>query len=62
MERLIQDPFKHLRKSFFAKILQGFQLLTIFAKSSNLDVWQGSEYVTALYNEFLGDRKIVYVS
>ena len=32
------------------KIINGFQLLTIFAKSSILDVWKGSEYAS-------GDRK-----
>ena len=30
----------------FAKIVNGFQALTIFAKHSILDVWQGSEYVS----------------
>ena len=28
----------------FAKIVNGFQLLTIFTKSSILDVWQGYEH------------------
>ena len=28
------------------KIVEGFQLLTIFAKRSVLDVWQGSEYTS----------------
>ena len=27
----------------FAKLVDGFELLTIFAKRSILDVWQGSE-------------------
>ena len=30
----------------FAKIVNGFQPLTIFAKSSILDVLQGSEYAS----------------
>ena len=30
----------------FAKIVDGFQPLTILAKSSILDVWLGSEYVS----------------
>ena len=33
-QRHIQNPAEHLRCSFFAKIVNGFQLLTIFAKSS----------------------------
>ena len=31
----------------FEKVVDGFELLTIFAKCSNLDVWQGSEYGSA---------------
>ena len=46
----------------FPKIVKGFQLLTIFAKDFNLDVWQFSEYATAYCNKVLGVRKIVYVS
>ena len=30
----------------FAKIVNGFQPLNIFAKSSSLDVWLGCEYAT----------------
>ena len=33
----------------FAKIGTGFKPLTIFAKRSILDVWQGSEYVSDDY-------------
>ena len=29
----------------FAKIVNGFQPLTIYAKSSILDLWEGSTYV-----------------
>ena len=32
-----------IRRSFFAKIVNGFQPLIIFAKNSVLDVWQGGE-------------------
>ena len=32
-----------------AKIVNGFQLLTISAQSSILDVWEGSEYASALW-------------
>ena len=30
----------------FAKLVNGFQLLTIFTKSFNLDVWLGSEWAS----------------
>ena len=32
-QRRIQDPTKHLSRSFIAKIIYGFQLFTIFAKT-----------------------------
>ena len=32
-------------------MLNGFQPLTIFTKSSILDVWQGSEYPSVIDNE-----------
>ena len=32
-------------------MLNSFQLLTIFTKSSILDVWQGSEYPSVIDNE-----------
>ena len=40
---------------FFAKILNNFQLLTIFAKGSILDVWRGSEYASykSLVRDFI---------
>ena len=31
----------------FEKVVDGFELLTIFAKLCILDVWQGSEYGSA---------------
>ena len=34
---------KHLRWSFFAKIVNGSKPLTIFVKNSILDIWRGSE-------------------
>ena len=37
------------------------QVLTIFAKSSNLDVWQGSEYASDLY-QCIKPGKIVFVN
>ena len=33
----------------FVEIVNGFQPLTIFPKHSVLDVWQGSEYVSACH-------------
>ena len=38
----------------FLKLVSGFQLLTIFAKSSILDVWQGSEYASGLMGLWYG--------
>ena len=32
LQRRIQNPVEHLQQSFFAKILNGYELLTIFAK------------------------------
>ena len=32
----------------FAKIVNGYQLLTIFTKRSILDIWQGSEYASSI--------------
>ena len=32
----------------FSKIFKGFQLLTVFLKTSILDVWQGSEYASVI--------------
>ena len=40
IQKHIQDLFKHPRWSFFAKIMNSFSFLTIFAKSSFIDVWQ----------------------
>ena len=35
----------------FAKMINGFQSLTKFGKSSSLDVWQGSEYVSGSFSD-----------
>ena len=32
----------------FEKVVDGFELLTIFAKRSILDIWRGSEYNSAV--------------
>ena len=37
----------------YLKIVNVFQPLTIFANSSILDVWQGSEYVSVQFYVFL---------
>ena len=39
-------PCQESKMKAFLKIVNVFQSLTIFAKSSILDVWQGSEYVS----------------
>ena len=46
VESRIQNPMKYLRRSLSAEIVNGFQTLTIFAKGSVLDVWQGSAYAS----------------
>ena len=35
---------------FFGDVVNSFQPLTIFAKRSILDVWQGSEYASAQWH------------
>ena len=42
-----------LKMKFFTKIVNGFQTLTIFAKSSIVNIWQGSEYVSGYSQEEL---------
>ena len=43
----------------FSKIINGFQPLTVLAKSSILDVWQGSECAT--YRHLLFDVLLLWV-
>ena len=38
----------------FAKIIKNEESLTIFAKTSILDVWQGSEYASELASKVKG--------
>ena len=47
----IENPVKHLRWSLKQKV-NGFYLLTISAKHSILDVWQGSDYASGLFKLF----------
>ena len=42
-------PYQASKMELFAKIGNSRQLLLIFAKSSILDVWQGSEYTSVSY-------------
>ena len=36
----------------FAKIVHGFQLFTIFGKSTILNAWQSSDYISKLHQKF----------
>ena len=38
------EPCQVSKMGYFAKIVNGFQALTIFYKTLYLDVWQGSKY------------------
>ena len=42
------EPCQTPKIECFVQIVNSFQSLTIFAKSSILDIWLGSEYVAAL--------------
>ena len=50
VQKCIQDLFKHLSWSFFAEIISGFYLLTIFVKSFIIGAWQGPKYASAVAN------------
>ena len=39
------------KMELFVKIVTDYKLLTIIAKSSVLAVWQGSEYISALFQD-----------
>ena len=41
------EPYQTSKMELFVKIVSGFWLLTIFAKRSILNIWQGSEYASA---------------
>ena len=45
------EPCETSKMDFFAKIINDFQPPNIFGKSSILDVWQGSEYLSALIKQ-----------
>ena len=46
------DPTGTSTKEFFAKKVNGFQLLAIFTESSVLDFWLGSECASSAVNYF----------
>ena len=52
MKQLGADAYSELCKTFkkkhFEKIIEGFQLLTVFAKRFILDAWQGFEYASEM--------------
>ena len=43
------ECIQNLVMEFYAKIVNGFQVLTIFGEDSVLYVWQGSKYASLLY-------------
>ena len=43
----------------FEKIVEGFEPLTIFAKRSVLNVWQGSEYGSVADTHFSLGKKLI---
>ena len=40
------EPGQTSKMNIFAKIVNGYELFTIFVKDSIVDVWQWSEYIT----------------
>ena len=49
---MYSEPCQTPKIELFVKIVSGWKLLTIFAKSFILDIWQGSEYASGP-NEWL---------
>ena len=45
------EPCQTSKMEVFTKIVNGFSFLTIFAKSSILDVWQDSEFASEANND-----------
>ena len=43
------EPYQTSKMELFAKTANAWKQLIIFAKCSILDVWQGSEYASALF-------------
>ena len=46
------EPCQTSKMEVFTKIVNGFSFLTIFAKSSILDVWQDSEFASKASYDF----------
>ena len=46
------EPIQTSKVKVFGEIVNGFWFLTIFAKSSILDVWQDSEFTSEASNDF----------
>ena len=46
---MYSEPSETSKMKPFAKMVNSWKLLTIFAKSSISDVWVGSEYASANY-------------
>ena len=51
LPEVYSEPSRTSKVVLFAKIVNGFHLLTIFAKGSILDVRMGSEYASTSYYE-----------
>ena len=57
IQRCFQNSVKHLTWNFLATNIIGLRTLIIFAKRSILDIWQSSEYTSAVFKR-LTDQKI----
>ena len=53
---LVPEHCQKCKIKFFEKIINDWNLLTIFAKSSILHVWLGSKYAATVNSELLGGR------
>ena len=53
------NPCHISQMELFVKLVSGFQSLTIFAKGSTLDVWQGFEYLSLFQDIFY---EVLYIS
>ena len=57
--RAYSEHFHTSKMEHFEKIVEGFELFTIFAKSSIFNVWQSSEYVSAADAYFNLVKKVI---
>ena len=55
MSEAYSEPCLRSKMELFAKIVNSFQPVTIFAKSSILDIWLGSEYTKFMNTILLVD-------